>query len=385
MLKDDSIHQINASKGLTSDNVNHILMDGQLMWIATNNGLNKVHFTSYDDVEYEIETYTTVDGLTDNEVTETALLNGRLWVATRKGLSVFYPDRVGPGSTPPPVYITDISNIEYSFERKDYNLTYAQNSFVISFIGLSYKDPGNLTYAYKMHGVDTGWHSTSNTSVQYTTLPQGAYEFQVKAINHDKYASTEAATVTFSIHPPFWHTWWFRLLYIYAAAQVIYMVFRFRVNQITKKAEEREKLNKKMAEMELTALRAQMNPHFIFNTMNSIQDYILKNDADAAQNYLSKFANLIRSILDNSQLGVITIEEEVKALGLYLELESLRFEEKIEYSILVDNSIDTTYDRIPVMLIQPYLENAIWHGLRHKKDKKSLAVNFEATGENAQS
>ena len=118
-------------------------------------------------------------------------------------------------------------------------------------------------------------------------------------------------------------------------------------------------------ELEMQALRAQMNPHFIFNSLNSINMFILENNKLQASEYLSKFSRLIRLILQNSQEAFIPLESELEALQLYLELESLRFENKFEYKIAVDDDVDTTVLKVPPLIIQPYAENAIWHGLMH--------------------
>ncbi|HEY6975549.1 MAG TPA: histidine kinase [Chitinophagaceae bacterium] len=132
----------------------------------------------------------------------------------------------------------------------------------------------------------------------------------------------------------------------------------------------------KASELEMQALRAQMNPHFIFNSLNSINMFILENNKLQAAEYLSKFSRLVRLILQNSQEAFIALEREVKALELYLELESLRFEHKFEYKISVDDEVDTTVLKVPPLIIQPYAENAIWHGLMHKHGKGHLEIEL---------
>lgn len=128
------------------------------------------------------------------------------------------------------------------------------------------------------------------------------------------------------------------------------------------------KLNKDLATSQLTALRAQMNPHFIFNALNSIQQYILTGNVDQANKYLSKFSRLQRDVLNNSDQNFISLEKEIEMLNLYLELEQLRFNENFEYHIIVSEDIDSTELLIPPMILQPFVENAIWHGLMSKKD-----------------
>jgi tetratricopeptide (TPR) repeat protein len=142
----------------------------------------------------------------------------------------------------------------------------------------------------------------------------------------------------------------------------------------------KEKLNieKQKIAMELKALRAQMNPHFIFNAINSIQHFILNNDSKAAHLHLSKFSQLIRKVLENSRFESIPLAEEIRMLELYLELESLRFSSKFHYQISVDSSIDSENVLISPLIIQPFVENAIWHGLMHLKDKQGeVLIKFE--------
>jgi tetratricopeptide (TPR) repeat protein len=126
---------------------------------------------------------------------------------------------------------------------------------------------------------------------------------------------------------------------------------------------------------EMAALRAQMNPHFIFNCINSIKLYTLQNDTDRAADYLSKFARLIRLVLENSRADRVTLRHELEALQLYIELEAMRFKEKVQFSICVDPDIDQAFVRIPPLLLQPYVENAIWHGLMHKPDGGTVTID----------
>ncbi|MBN8566983.1 MAG: histidine kinase, partial [Flavobacteriales bacterium] len=131
-----------------------------------------------------------------------------------------------------------------------------------------------------------------------------------------------------------------------------------------------------IAEIEMKALRAQMNPHFIFNSLNSIQKYILKNDSFAASQYLTKFSKLIRLILDHSNQNYILLSSEVELLKLYIEIEALRFDNQFDHELILDDSLNTDIIQIPSMIIQPYVENAIWHGLLHKETKGKLTIEI---------
>jgi sensor histidine kinase YesM len=130
--------------------------------------------------------------------------------------------------------------------------------------------------------------------------------------------------------------------------------------------------SRKIAEIEMTALRAQMNPHFLFNVLNSIKLYMVQNDARTASRYLTKFSRLIRLILNNSKASMVTLEEELNALKLYIEMENFRFNDKFDYNLNVEEEVNIGSIKIPPMVLQPYVENAIWHGLMHKEQERGL-------------
>ncbi len=184
-----------------------------------------------------------------------------------------------------------------------------------------------------------------------------------------------------NISPAFWNTWWFRITTGIFIIALIYGLIRFRMNQKFRMKLERSEKEKQLAELqqqktelEMQALRAQMNPHFIFNSLNSINRFILQNNKIQASEYLTKFSRLVRMILQNSQASLITLESELEALQLYLEMEALRFNYHFSYKISVPSDLDISVLKVPPLIIQPYVENAIWHGLMHKEEKGQLDI-----------
>jgi len=165
-------------------------------------------------------------------------------------------------------------------------------------------------------------------------------------------------------------------LYAVLSGLAVLMAFAFWYNSKTKSA-----FSKKMKEIEMRALRAQMNPHFIFNCLGSINRYIVKSDTKTASQYLTKFSKLIRLILDNSSTDHVSLEAEIQTLQLYLDMESLRFDHAFEYEIQQDDDLDKSMVQLPSMLIQPYVENAIWHGLLQKEEKGKLWIRFKKMNE----
>lgn len=283
--------------------------------------------------------------------------------------------------------ITDIQVFEKEmpFTEKDkLNLTYKQNYFTINFSSPDHRDNVALQYAYKLEDYDDKWiYCGRRLSASYTNVPGGNYKFLVKVI--DNQGRREEKTTTFNIYvkPPFWETWWFRLLMFALFLAIVYWFWQlFRKRQEERKLiEEKERklleFNKVLAESKLTALRTQMNPHFVFNCLNSIQECIVFEKYKEAQNYLQKFSRLMRLVLQNSDKNLVPLSQEIEMLNLYLELEKLRFTEKFTYEIIFnEEDIDTETIEIPPMLLQPFVENALWHGLLPKKNNRVLTLSF---------
>lgn len=277
----------------------------------------------------------------------------------------------------PSVYISGVSILNQDTTVLPfYDLDYDQNFVRISFAGISPIQPELLQFKYKLDGVNLDWVYTSNYEIQYTTLPPGKYKFEVSAMNTSGVWSEKLASISFKIHYPFWQTWWFISILIFSAIAITIGIIQISRNQIRKKERQRFEIDKKIANLELQALRAQMNPHFIFNTISSIQYFITANETKPALRYLTKFAKLMRSIMENSKQPRVTIKNELNAIELYLQLESMRFDQKFNYSIDLDPEIDPDFDQIPPMLIQPYIENALNHGILNMTGKGSIDVSL---------
>ncbi len=261
-------------------------------------------------------------------------------------------------------------------------LNHDQNYLQFEFAALLFNNSNQTNYAYRLKGIDKEWiYSNNSNRVSYSGLNSGIYYFKVKAANNDGAWGNEKI-IEIIIRPPFYASWWFIALSLLLMGGLVFAWNRFRINQARKEEKLKATFAQQIAETEMKALRAQMNPHFIFNSLNSIQKYILKNDQFAASQYLTKFSRLIRLILDHSNQNNILLSSELELLKLYVEMESIRFDDKFNYEIKSDAAINADVVEIPSMLIQPYVENAIWHGLLHKEEKGKLTINFLKNGEN---
>lgn len=261
-------------------------------------------------------------------------------------------------------------------------LDHNQNFLQFEFAALQFNNHNQLQYAYQLEGADKDWiYSGNRNFVSYSGLGPGNYIFRVKAANNDGVWSNQETRIELLIREPLWRRDWFLVLCAGLLMLGMWLIYRFRIKGIRREESLKAGFHQQLADMEMRALRAQMNPHFIFNSLNSIQKYILKNDQYAASQYLTKFSRLIRLILDHSNQNNILLSSETELLQLYCEMESLRFDHRFNYRIRVDASLQPDTQEIPSMLIQPYVENAIWHGLLHKETTGNLLIEFKKTAD----
>jgi ligand-binding sensor domain-containing protein len=372
---DNEIINYTIKDGLLTDYCNSIMIDSDNnIWISGNYGLNKLVLDSNRRIR-EIKVFNKSNSLLSNEVKSTYKEGRMIYVCTTQGLTVLDETNIQPSSVPPPVYITRlVIGSRDTTLQNFYDLDYGTGSMQINYTGISFSPDKNINYRYKMLPVDTGWKYTTLASLEYSSLPPGDYQFLVCAQNSDGVWSKAPAALQFHIKTPYWQSWWFRSLVVVSLSFIVLLIFYLRLQSSKNKSAQKRRL----IEAELQSLRSQMNPHFIFNALNAIQDFVLNNDKENANIYLSKFAGLIRVIMENSKKPFISLNDEIKFLNLYLEIESVRFNHKFSYTIDIDTKIDRDKTRLPSMILQPYIENSIKHGLAPKKGKGSLLVQIRS-------
>jgi hypothetical protein len=245
--------------------------------------------------------------------------------------------------------------------------------FSIGFTAIDYGDPGDKKFYYKLENYDEDWRPAGGgEKAYYYYVPPGKYIFRVKAANITNGVSAEKL-IGIIISPPWWQTWWAYSLFALCFFTGIFLILILQKKRVI----EKERKLGKERELEMQALRAQMNPHFIFNCLNSINHFVLKNETEAASDYLTKFSRLIRTVLNNSKRSMVSLEEELEMLQLYLEMEKLRFKNIFTYNIHLYKQVEPKQISIPPLLFQPFAENAVWHGLMHKKDPGRLDIHLK--------
>jgi ligand-binding sensor domain-containing protein len=383
-LKANSLKRVTINDGLNSDLVYSIEFaeNKNVLWIGTNQGINKFNLRKFfTSGKIEVVSYGKQEGFAGVECNSNGLwedADGTLWFGTVSGLVKHEPFNLKQNKIQNSTLIENIKIFnEDTALANNSVLPYNYNSITFGYRGICLTDPDKVLYQKKLEGLDKDW-STPNAEdySKYANLKPGNYVFKVRSSNNKGVWDTTETAFYFAIATPFYLTWWFILIISVFVLSIIYTIIRIRILSIAKK--QREEFNRKveMSRIELKALRSQMNPHFIFNSLNSIQHYIFYSKTDEAIKYLNKFARLVRIILNNSDKPTVTVEEDLEALKLYLELEQMRFEEKFDYEIIIDGSVDTDYDIMPPMLMQPYVENAILHGLNPSPKKGKLIINL---------
>ncbi|HET6227405.1 MAG TPA: histidine kinase [Bacteroidia bacterium] len=373
------LHQFADYIKKTGDKINALTVDqDNNIWCSSGNGLFKIT-TNHNLTKLSIQTFNRSCGLPDIRIERLVSFNSKIWCFTKNCVFYFNQDSLQKNNHPPltNIYSLSINGIQVPVSDK-LTVEYDQNNFKIICSQSSYKSFDNRGFMYKLNGFDNQWHYTNSTDIQYTNLDQGNYELLIYGLNNDGLKGVTPARFTLIIKRPFWYTWWFITLIIILFVILIYIGARYWKHKIEKKEQEKAQVNQKIAEFKMTALRSQMNPHFIFNAIGSIQHFILQNEAKQSYNYLAKFSMLIRNILNNSKEEYISLEQEITTLQLYIELEQIRFENPFKFIIDIEETIDMEMD-IPTMLIQPYIENSIWHGLMPKGKGGILELLFKKT------
>jgi len=258
-------------------------------------------------------------------------------------------------------------------------LTHNHKLLEREFTGLHFAEQEGISYFYKMDGITKDWIELDDQrKVLFSGLPPGDYVFRAKAMSGDQVWSEQDIVLRVHIQPPFYMTMWFRLMAIALLLILMYTIVKWRERSIKKKEKMELEVSRKIVELEKRALQAQMNPHFIYNSMNSIQQFMIIHDIEGAMKYLTKFSRILRTVLNISAQSRIPLSDEITLIKDYLELENMRFPNKFTYDINVSPDINIHTIEIPPFFIQPQVENAIRHGLLKKAAQGHLRIDISA-------
>jgi len=367
------INILNIKDGLLSNTVKKIGVKNDWLIILTGKGLQLYNFKTnkFDGIGIE-------EGVIDNDkITDFALSDDKIWLLEKHKYYSLDIDVVKSKNTMGRLYIDSILvNSTLINNEIEHFFNYDQNRLEFYFDYRDLETKKETKIQYTLDGFYSKWKSLSSeeNSIEFQSLPVGQYVFKIKANYRSQ--NTNVFEYPFEIKPPFWQRLWFYILLIVVTVLIVVLLARYRLLQTKKKNKiilEREVMSKDLAQTKLKAIRSQMNPHFIFNALNSIQNLVLQQDVDKSYDYIVLFSELVRSSLTYSETEFILLSKEIEFLKVYLELEKLRYGEELNYNIEYNGSDDV---KIPSLVVQPFIENALLHGLSHKKGVKNISINF---------
>jgi hypothetical protein len=364
------------------------------LWLAT---FAQVGILHTDTGEFEAWTYEegNPNGLmaTHQYTSMLSDRHGRLWVGSRYGVQIARQAFMPASNTVRDLRV-GITKVEIKpiLEETHKPLLYTgslaldreQRDLTFHYVLPNPLDAGAVTYEYKLDGFDKDWITTDQRIVRYGKLRGGEYTFRIKGREGKNNNRTPETTLTISIPRRISEIIWFWIAVGAVILGFAFLLFRYFIAHAKKQATMKAEFEHQLSEIQMQALRAQMNPHFLFNSLNSIKYYAISKSKDETAAYLSKFALLVRTILTNSKSKTISLQQELDALRLYIEIEHLRLEGKFDYRFDIDSSIHIRQTQIPPMILQPFVENAIWHGLMHKEGKGMLLVQVHDVGKQIQ-
>ncbi len=392
----------NTTNGLRSNKCQSVLIDKEgNIWVA-----NQQYLVKYNPADSTFTYYDNNAGLTSESYRNGAAFaaaDGTLYWGTANGINSFLPNQLGGNNTPLQVNISALQTADSSFvtlSNNRFSLAAHQTDVTIHFAAINLMGSKNILYQYQLNGLGNKWDTATDIrQITYSALAPGKYTFLLKA-SKDGLDWQHANPVYFTIATPWYTAGWFIALCIAAAATAIFLWVKNREKKYREAQHQKAKeiqykldieqaqnavqqqelevalLHKNLAGAQLTATRAQMNPHFIFNALNSVQQYILQGNVDEANKYLAKFSRLQREILNHCDQQFISLQKETDMIRLYVEFEQLRLNDTFHFTITMANEIDTDELMVPPMILQPFIENAIWHGLQPKMGYRQLTIVF---------
>ena len=360
-------------------------IDGKnIMGYLNSNGLSLLNYKNNEQFNLKLS-----DGLITTVNSGGAFLNGILFVGSW-GYFHFIPiATVINNDAARRCYLSNIQVLNQAFKTDSLpeflhtlKLHHDQNFVTLTFSSTEFDQPERLEYRYKLDEIDKDWVYANylNRTITYNNLRPGNYVFHAAVKNADGTWSTNGVNLSITVVPAWWQTILFKILLAFVIAAAIFLLVRWRIKSVRKQEQVKGKYEKELLELEAKALRAQMNPHFIFNCMNSIKSLIQKNDQEKSILYLTTFSKLIRTVFQNSDKREISLFDEIETCRLYTALESMRFGNKFNYQFNIDKSLDLKSIMAPALIVQPFIENAIWHGIMPKEKGGNLIVTIAKTG-----
>lgn len=394
-LYNDSMYNISSKDGLSSNRCNSILRESDsTIWVSTSHGLNHVtYWLEKEHLRTRVRCLRKEDGLSISESDGLALSKTCLWIANRNGFSQFkaqeyFANRL---EAKPTIKITKVSiNGKERSKKTSLHLKHDENKIQVHVKGISFRGVGPPEYLYRVVEIDSTWQRSLDTILSLGSLGNGKYTFQVKTLSKDETVSRKTAELSITISPPYWRTWWFITLIVILSQSVV-------VGLILVYARLRRRAllsDKKSLEAELRAIRSQINPHFMFNALNNLQERLKNSENELSSKHLNSFAELMRKVLWASRQTRISVKDEMEITQLYLGFATGHYRGKVSYSLNVSQDVQNQEEllQLPPLITQPLVENAVLHGaaksqhdsgivrMKVSMDKSNIVIDISDNG-----
>lgn len=342
-------------------------------WLATNSGV--FEYAILDKIPVFLKKYSLNNGLLSNSASDVFLLGDSLMVSSDNGVCVIPLSSSKTGTTIQNIYFKSVQYNQVAF-AKNTQFSFSTSNQLHAIVGIvDYAIEKDLAYEYRLLPVVTEWQKTTSPDLSFRNLQPNNYQLEIRSGVFTK-------TKFFTITPLWYQTTMARISFgLFIFLSIVWTSKQFNQHQL-RKQERKLTVRRKEIEQELYALRSQMNPHFVFNSLNAIQYYIANNELDLSEKYLVKFSRLVRMFFNFSRKRTIRLKEEIELLKAYLSMEKMRFGEKLEYEFHIDPSLNLINENIPTMLLQPILENAVNHGIFHKDGVGHIDIQIEKIAKN---
>ncbi len=353
-------HHITTQNGLLSNHCTKLFLFNDELYVSTNKGINIIKFK--DNKSFTIAAITTADGLLSNQINDLFVNENYIYTATLNGLSIIARKRPNLSvASIPKIYFTKIQwNTSDIKTISNPEIDYSDRYLKFEYISPDYASPENVQYKYSLNS--DKWIQTFSSSLEFNALKPGAYTFRLAA-KHLNSIWSKPLTYNFVINEPFYNTWTFYLFCFLLFCSIVYYIYMDRINRIKQEQALTLSYEQQINQLQMKALQAMMNPHFIFNSLSAIQQQINIGNSSKASTYLTRFSKLLRKNLETINENFVTIKEEIERIKLYLDAEKMRLGDKLNYRIEIDLKSGDEDLVVPTMIIQPMIENAIWHGI----------------------
>ena len=362
--------------GITDSRINCIYNAGDTnLWVGGDASLYRIELNSNP---LRIERFDQTYGIPQGEIRDISTTENLLWLNIGKSIFSIGLDHLKANKNGGQTHITKLVTNDSIYRYPQVvSMGYDDKmSLNVFYNHLNYRRKDKALYRYRIHNYSKRWIETRNSDVLITGLLPGEYRFELQSLSHtNQWNPSEFVTIV--IAPRYWQSLWFKVCCMVLFVVVVYLFVVWRI----KKIQNKESVATQIAQLELKALKAQINPHFIFNSISSVQFYLSKNKPEKAAEYMQDYADLIRKVLDQSDNNLVSLDSEIKVLENYVKLESRKFKnDDLELTINVERNIQLKSYQIPPTLIQPFVENAIWHGLKNKEGEKKIQLGFVLKG-----